>query len=299
MRFPSIVAAATCAAALSASATLANANLVRVAPLAPQLVQRAGWHYENGVYYATPHYMATRQNARPQLSGLLNWGGGYVQHPPTIYLTFWGWQTDPQNAGPFLTKFLKGVGGSKWLHVVTQYYDGTGHITNPHYQLKGVWSDPSAVPQSPSDAQIAQEAVNAAKWFNVTDQNASYVIATPTGHSSPGFGSSFCAYHGKVLMNGVELAYTNLPYMPDAGSNCGANSVNGGSLGLLDGVSIVEGHELAETQTDPDYFTGWNGGRGEIGDICVWQNLGNTQFHNGMFAVQPLYSDFAKSCVRK
>jgi hypothetical protein len=298
MRLPSLVAAAMCAAALSASAVLANASVVRLAR-SQHVVQNAAWHYENGVTFATPHYMATTRNARPQLSGLLNWGGGYVQHPPTIYLTFWGWKTDPANAAPFLTKFLKGVGGSKWLHVVTQYYDGSGKITNPRGQLKGVWNDPSAVPSQPTDAQIAQEALNSAKWFNVSDQNASYVIATPTGHNSQGFGSSYCAYHGKVSNGGVILAYTNLPYMPDAGSNCGANSVNGGSQGLLDGVSIVEGHELAETQTDPNYFTGWNGGQGEIGDICVWQNLGNTQFRNGTFAVQPLYSDFAGTCVRK
>ena len=46
-----------------------------------------------------------------------------------------------------------------------------------------------------------------------------------------------------------NITYTNLPYITDAGSSCGEDSVNGSS-GTLDGVSIVEGHELAEAITD-------------------------------------------------
>jgi hypothetical protein len=46
------------------------------------------------------------------------------------------------------------------------------------------------------------------------------------------------------------LLFTSLPYMTDAGSACGEDSVNGPN-GTLDGVSIVEGHEMAESITDP------------------------------------------------
>lgn len=73
-------------------------------------------------------------------------------------------------------------------------------------------------------------------------------VRPPTGHSTPGFGISFCAYHRAIAAD-PNVTYTNLPYMTDAGTNCG-NSVNG-SNGKLDGVSIVEGHELAEVITDP------------------------------------------------
>src|SRR5437660_976045 len=74
--------------------------------------------------------------------------------------------------------------------------------------------------------------------------NTEIVVATPTGHSTPGFGTSFCAYHGAVSAH-PNVTYTDLPYMTDAGTSCGENSVNGAN-GKLDGVSIVEGHELAE-----------------------------------------------------
>src|SRR5581483_5726673 len=49
----------------------------------------------------------------------------------------------------------------------------------------------------------------------------------------------------------------DIPYQTDAGANCGQNFVNSGSAGLLDGVSIVGGHEFAEAATDPNPGLGW------------------------------------------
>ena len=69
--------------------------------------------------------------------------------------------------------------------------------------------------------------------------------------------------------------------------------------GTLDGVTIVEGHELAETQTDPGAdYSGWGGPDGEIGDICAWDSTTSNQAINGAtFPVQPLYSDVASACT--
>jgi hypothetical protein len=302
-KFPSVAAAALSIGALSfAVVGFASAGIVRVGvPQQRQITPYAGLHWNNGMLMATPHYMRTaRAGVRVRPDFGLSYGGGYTQHPPHVLLTYWGWTTDPSGEKPYLRRFLRGVGGSAWLGVVTQYYGPPGHfITNPVGQLIGIWNDTSAIPSSPSDAQIAAEAVKAAAHFNKINKNISYVIATPTGHSSSGFGSSFCAYHGKVSDNGTLLAYTNLPYMTDAGSSCGADFVNPPPGGNLDGVSIVEGHELAETQTDPDYFSGWySGSLGEIGDACAWQNLGNTTLSTGTFAVQPLWSNAVSGCVR-
>jgi serine protease len=95
----------------------------------------------------------------------------------------------------------------------------------------------------------------------------------------------------------VRLAYTNLPYIPDAGASCGANFVNktGGSL---DGVTIVEGHEYAETVTDPYPSSGWLDANGaENGDKCAWISSGkqgaaaNITLTTGSFAVQSLWSN--------
>ena len=89
-----------------------------------------------------------------------------------------------------------------------------------------------------------------------------------------------------------------MPYITDAGPNCGENFINAGPAGLLDGVSIVGGHEQAEAITDPNPPTGWSGGSGEIGDLCAWaSNSTDITLATGTFAVQPLWSDVANTCV--
>jgi hypothetical protein len=107
--------------------------------------------------------------------------------------------------------------------------------------------------------------------------------------------TSFCAYHGAIAAH-PSATYTNLPYMTDAGSACGAFSVDGN----LDGVSIVEGHELAESITDPlvNVNSAWFDATGnEIGDKCAWTNLGNITTSAGTFAMQPLWSNAQNGCV--
>jgi hypothetical protein len=295
----SIVAAALCSAALAASLSIASAAAPRF-DLPKGASPAAGWHYDNGLLISNRNIMPPRghQRVRPNLCcAQLVYNGGPVQNNPTVFLTFWGWPNDPNNEGNYLYRFLNGVGGFGWLATLTQY-----GISNPRHQLLAVhiFHDATAIPASPTDAQIAQEAISSATHFGGPNANASYVIATPTGHNSSGFPASFCAYHSSVADGGTVIAYTNLPYISDAGSTCGQFSVNPSTLpdggGLLDGVSIVEGHELAETQTDPQPFTGWNNSTyGEIGDMCAWTNLANMEVVTGTFAVQTLFSNNASN----
>jgi hypothetical protein len=247
---------------------------------------------------------ASMPRPNPDAPQTLVYRNGSVLRTPVIYVVYWGFNvsgSDPSGEQSYMTSFLNGVGKSAWMNTDHQYYQikngKTQHIKNPAGQLKNTWVDPSSVPSSPSDAQVRAEAAALEAHFGY-NKNASYVVATPHGHNSPGFGSSFCAYHGAASSNGGTISYTNLPYMTDAGRNCGENSVNPGSKGILDGVSIVEGHELAESQTDPQPISGWyNTQYGEIGDICAWQGLGNTVLTTGTFAVQPLWSNAASACV--
>ena len=105
-------------------------------------------------------------------------------------------------------------------------------------------------------------------------------------------------YHSSVTSGSETLAYTLIPYTPDAGSACGAGSVT--SPGTLDGVSIVGGHEEAKTQTDPNPGTGWFDAStsGEVGDLCAWTDLADIAFPDGRsYPVQPLYSNAAGGCA--
>jgi len=243
-------------------------------------------------------------------------GVGVVTGSDKVYLIYWGSQwnnNDPSGEAAIQHKFFTGVGGSRWNNSVTQYCEGvaTGtstcgssgtHATNPSGVLAGVWYDnASAAPSKPSQSNLGSEAVKAAAHFGNTtassNTTAQYVINTATGNNASGFGAQYCAWHSSTSSSYGNIAYTNMPYITDAGASCGANFVNAGSAGLSDGITIVGGHEFAETETDIFPSTGWLDGSGsENGDKCAWISSGqgasaNITLSTGTFAVQSLWSN--------
>jgi serine protease len=183
----------------------------------------------------------------------------------------------------------------------TTFCNGMGTpVGNQPGMLAGVWADHErAAPGHPTQSQFAEEAVAAARHFGNTTRasNASvqYVIATSHDHNAAGFGSQFCAWHTWTHAAVGRVAYVNLPYITDAGANCGAD-FNG--LGPDAGITIIAGGEFAATVTDPFASSGWLDGIGgyEIGDKCAWIGAGQgatayTTFTTGTFAVQSLWSN--------
>jgi serine protease len=254
--------------------------------------------------------MPTRYGAHtaPNASGVLfSYFNGPTLLSPKVYLIFWGYKTygDTDHVAKLLKEFAKVEGGSVHNSDYTQYYDIVGSVknypTNPKHQLGGAWFDnTNPVPTSPTDAQVAQEALAGVAKFGY-DVNASYVVATPHGHSSQGFGTSFCAYHSSTTKGSEVVSYTNLPYMPDAGASCGANFTTApkDESAVDEGVTIVEGHEYGESVSDPVPGTGWyNFSYGEIGDICAWQDIANDPFGKKSYTMQPMYSNATESCVQ-
>jgi hypothetical protein len=234
---------------------------------------------------------------------------------------------DPSGEAPYLQKFLKGLGTNNelWSGVMTQYCQGVAagsqtcpssaaHVAYPTGgALSGVWVDESAAsPSSATGHQLGVEAVKAASHFGNTtaaaNRNAQYVIVSPHGTSPDGFISAgFCAWHdyngdstlsgGAVSSTVGDVSFTNLPYITDAGTSCGQNFVNR-SGGTLDGVSIVEGHEYAETITDQNPAGGWVDRSGEEnGDKCAWITPGTSggsfdlSLATGTFAVQTTWAN--------
>ncbi len=136
-----------------------------------------------------------------------------------------------------------------------------------------------------------------------------YDVISPTGADPDGYKSNgFCAWHdysgdssldGGGAVGGPFIAFTNMPYVPNAGADCGAGFVNPGNR--LDGVSIVNGHEWAETITDQFPAGGWTADNGEeVGDLCIWDPSGpghvqNIQLTTGTFAVQGIWSNLANN----
>ncbi|GAC1434729.1 MAG: hypothetical protein NVS1B11_04170 [Terriglobales bacterium] len=128
-----------------------------------------------------------------------------------------------------------------------------------------------------------------------SNASAQYVIATATGNNSSGFGRQYCAYHSSTTSTYGDVAYTHLPYITDAGASCGANFNN---LGPKAGITIVEGHEAAETISDQFPSKGWlDSGGAENGDKCAWIATGSqsasatVSFSTGTYPVQLLWSN--------
>jgi hypothetical protein len=236
---------------------------------------------------------------------------------------------DPKGMAPYVEAFIKGLGTNNetWSGVMTQYCEGVAsgatscpgtaaHVGYPTGgAFAGVWVDESsAAPSQASGNQLGAEAVKAATHFGNTTQASNrytqYVIISPTGTHPDGFNTAtgqFCAWHdytadstlsgGAVSSPDGYLAFTNLPYITDMGSSCGQNFVNAGTAGTLDGVSIVEGHEHAETITDQYPAGGWTDTTGyENGDKCAWISSGqgasqNITLATGTFAVQSTWAN--------
>jgi hypothetical protein len=248
----------------------------------------------------------------PYGSAPIRYHQGVVQVKPRIYLIFWGFHHggDPDGEAARLTSFFKAVGGSAWLSTVTQYYEtrlgAKTFITNPSVQLRGVYYDDNTpIPSPLTEPDVLLEAATTARYFGipVTTQSGVFIVATPHGHNTTNFGVTYCGYHsfGPSAYNGPWFSFAYVGYTPDA-KLCGRNKVNRGSAGAMDGATIIAGHELAETLTDPQ-VTGWYDAIGnnvivEIGDKCAWVDLQNTPFGHVSYPTQPLWSDRQKGCVQ-
>jgi len=235
---------------------------------------------------------------------------------------------DTAGAAGRVQQMIKGLGtgGEAWSGVMTQYCQGvaTGATSCPasaaHVQyptgggtLAGVWYDNSAAePSAASEPQIGSEAVKAASHFGNTtstlNRNAQYVIFSAKGTNPDNYKTNgFCAWHDWNGDLGVsssvgDVALTNLPYLLDVGASCGQNFVNSGSAGTLDGFTIVEGHEYAETITDQNPAGGWTASSGqENADECAWISSGqgksaNVTMGNGSYPMQSTWSNDTARC---
>jgi serine protease len=261
-------------------------------------------------------------------------GVGVTSGVPRVYLVFYGSQWaqggsgDPSGVSTFLQAFFTGIGTGeeRWSGTVTQYCDGptvpkgatrcdpasTPHVGYPKQgALAGVWFDTAAPsPANATAADLSQEAVNAAAHFGNTSPGANryaqYFIISPTGTHPDGFGLSgqnFCGWHYYVRSPFGDIAYSNLPYVSDAGRGCGVKFLNSGEQGVLDAFSLVAAHEYAETLTDQFPPGGWTNpvSGEEVADPCAWISSGpgharNVKLSTGTFALQSLWSNDTSSC---
>jgi serine protease len=232
--------------------------------------------------------------------------GGGVEVTPKIYLVLWGWgapggfdhttpgrpTNDPDGIAALMKRFIAAIGGTSWGNIMTQYYQDNANATytnikNPKQELAGVWADDTTpIHDNLTPMDLAREAAHAVQVLHITDlANTNVVVATPQKFNEAGFNQgNYCAWHDyttPVSYPGVTqgIAFTNMPYVTNAGGGCGQDFVNPAPGGDVDGVTIVLGHEIAEAITDPGAeeqagliqngawfdYQGW-----ENGDKCAW-----------------------------
>jgi serine protease len=263
-----------------------------------------------------------------------------------VYLVFYGrqWGTqgtdshgdatfsgDPHAATGAAQEMFKdiGTGGELWSADLTQWCDGAGVATGATscpatlpasqyvpYQsggvLAGVWYDSSvASPSSATQAQLAQEAVNAAAHFGNTTAAANrhtyYVILSPTGTDPDAYQGQYCAWHDYTPSAYGDLAYANQPYNLDQGAGCGVDFVS--PSGTLDGWTMTLGHEWHEQMSDQNPLGGWSNHTGsssngeENSDECAWIGAGQpgasayVTMGSGTFAEQSSWSNDTNACA--
>jgi hypothetical protein len=296
---------------LAASAGLASADSSSSAALSPGTE-------------VFPIFRGHVEEARPNKPGRnnnLSTHGGAIQTSPKVYISWWGREwTDgfstngfsSAQAQTYNTDFFSNVGGSAWNNVVKQYcqnvpsgtqncasVSGAQYITNPTGQFGGAWNDPTAVPSNPTQSDIFAAAQRLRAQYPNYTANATYMVYTPHGKSMNGFGTQWCAWHSSGSTANGPLAYAYIPYLPDAGTSCGANFINSGNNGYFDGFSVVAGHEYSEAETDPFPSSGWVDRQGaENADKCAWSaSSGNISLGGHNYAVQPTWSNAVNGCA--
>ena len=265
----------------------------------------------------------------------INGSPSYIQSNPSIYVSFWGpdWKsgfTDyngftSSQASNYVLTFLNQLGGSSWANSQTQYCQGIAagtqrcplsaqFVHNPTGLVRKAVVDSTPVTWgSNPDLDAASAALrlkNLIFGSNPAPADATFIVYTGFGNDEPGlFSSGYCAYHRAIPDPQHNLfSFSYIPYLTDAGPECGTFWVNSSSdsfgHGWFDGYSLATGHEEMEAVTDPHLDTGWAdpqlGSGGENGDKCfdstTWP-AANVTFGSQYFAVQPLWSNALGGCV--
>jgi hypothetical protein len=265
-------------------------------------------------------------------------GGSLTQLETQVSLVFWGsyWASGAgKRARAHVVAMFQGIGTSSWARTITQYCEwfqsASGWIGQPPFMVSNpkapadevyrVYTDSKQPPATPKDDAIITE-LRKHDGDNFLGGPHIYpiglpmpAIVLPPGHEAyTDRHDSFCSYHDWMTYTAGGIKYIQ-PYMViDYGALTGAGSILGcrtavDSLSALGALTVVAGHEWAETLTDP-YDEGWYGKStdAEVADVCMPDNLAlfvarnnkpvELRLATGRFLMQQLWSNAKKACVK-
>jgi len=176
--------------------------------------------------------------------------------------------------------FLNHIGGSPYYAINTPYHDGSGHYVQNSITYTQYWASNTGVPAPGSNVTLSALESKIEAGFTsgalTYDQNTLYMVFTDSAVDQRNlFISNGCAEHGSFTWNGHDVRYAAMPRDLDqslctqASVVVGAGSPNNDRAADVEVNTIV--HEMEETNTDPDPFTGWyDSQENESADKCAW-----------------------------
>jgi hypothetical protein len=228
-------------------------------------------------------------------SGNVEYHGGSVLRAVQVVPIYWGafWSSGPgAQLAARLDDFFDVILVSSFMDLLAEYNTpamtiGSGsRLPSVHVSATEPGTVRGGVRQI-IDGQIQQALQGwlADGTIPPTTPNTLYFIYLPPNVVSVDGGaqscSDYCGYHNHINQT---IFYALVPYLDCPGCSFGV---------VLDSLTKVSSHELAEAVTDPALDGWWDTSSGEeIGDIC-----NSATAHLGGFLVQPQWSNAQAACV--
>jgi hypothetical protein len=300
-----ILAAASCLAAVATVAVVPTAGAAGPSSAAPQ-----------------PH-MLLPGGIKPAISlgsgNLVNHGGHVESGVVTNYVIYWGLPSESlPSPGYDINPYAAHI--DEFLHdvsccatpaiagVMSQYVGGLSITYGGSYFDSTGYSPGSTVTDAQLQAEV-RKAQSAMGWSGGIGHN--FFVVTGPGEkvcdSSGCSNTDFCGYHYTLSdIHGAETPYEAIPY---PGNGCLLETTQGPTDTVSNTAVNVVSHELFETITDPgvgfsDY--GWYDAAGyEVGDKCayIWGPIstadGQGDITTGVgedYLVQEEYSNAVSDC---
>lgn len=202
----------------------------------------------------------------------------------SVYVVYYG--AVPDGTAEIVNDFFSFLGGSSQFAVNSTYYDSGNNFISGALAFAPtstfVYNDNYSQGKSlgtKSVPRIVQAAIQGGHL--PSDPRGVYFVITSPDVKVAGFCTSYCAYHTRTTVSGMDIKYALIPDPSQQCTVCDGNfavynqtiTPNGdaGADEMTDSIM----HELSETVTDPDISAWYTSNGAENGDLCNF-NYGTT-----------------------
>ena len=220
------------------------------------------------------------------INNLITYNNGLVlTGTRKVHLLFYG--TWNQNETSILTELVSSLSSTPWWTIHKQYKNRAG-ITAADIVLGNIAFDKLSQGTNLSGGlsqirQLISNSINSGAFHGTNqkfpDPTGLYTVLTSAEVTQSFLCSSLCGYHDKWTHNSGRRMYSMFVGNPSKCINvCSPqNSLKSPNNNpSIDSMASVLAHEITETITDPEYYTGWaDSNRLENADKCAY-TYGNT-----------------------